>query len=193
MNSRESLLRVTILLVLPFAANADRLQEPARVPAEKASVIVSGAVSKTLALVRADKLTGSERTLPNGQKIAELPRPSEYYLGTIYQFRVDDVLKGNKMAHVGQTINVFVPGLVNASDRIALSSRHKYLLQLMPLGGDAKNYEGTAIMDLAKPSGKQKFDPNIVFAVTGGFDGAVPITEANKALIERIRHEAKRR
>lgn len=158
------------------------------------SAILIGTVLSTLSLVRLEKLGGSERTLSNGQKVFELPRQSDYLVGTIYQFRINEIVKGNKTIRSGQTISVLIPGPANVSDRVVLSSERKYLLQLSLLDGDAEKYKGTAVMDLARPSAvKQQFNPHNVFTVTGEPYSAVPVTEENKGLIERIRREAKTR
>ena len=49
-------------------------------------------------------------------------------------------------------------------------------------------------MDLAHPSAaKRQFDARDVFTLASELDNAVPITEGNKELIERIRREARTR
>lgn len=195
MTTTASLLLLCILLsplveVPPIVAVEQKSQD---VPVKGAALVLVGAVSRTLALVRPDKLTGSVRNLSSGQAIAELPQPSEYFVGTIYQFRIAEVLKGNKLVQVEQTINVFVPGPGNSSDRVAPTSERKYLLQLSLLKDGAEKYEGMAVMDLTDPSfGKQQFDPQTTYFIIPDPHGAVPVTEKNKSLIESIRREASR-
>ncbi len=163
-------------------------------PVKRPSAILIGTVLSKLSLVRLDKLGGSTLTLSNGQQVSELPRQSEYLVGTIYQFRINEIIKGNKMIHSGQTISILIPGPTNVSERVALFSERKYLLQPSLLDEDAEKYKGTAVMDLAHPSAlKQQFDPHNVFTVTSEIHSIVPITEGNKGLIERIRREAKTR
>ena len=60
----------------------------------KTPAILIGTVSSTSSLVRLDKLGGSVRTLSNGQQISELPRQSDYLVGTIYQVRINEIIKG---------------------------------------------------------------------------------------------------
>jgi len=155
-------------------------------PVEGASLIVMGRVSANFALVRPDKLAGNGlRTLPNGEKTVELPNPSEYYAGTVYQFRVDEVLKRNKVPRPSQTITVLVPGPI-ASDRVYLSPTSRYLLQLSPLS-DAEKYKGMEVMDLNHPAAaKQQFDPRTTFVIINDLHGAVPVTAQNKDLIDSI-------
>ena len=194
MISNRLLLCILFLVVLQPTSSVVGMQKSGAQTVKGPSVVVIGVVSGTSALVRVDKLTANARTLPNGDRIAELPKPSEYYLGTIYQVRVNEIIKGNKRIRLGQTITILIPGPANVSDRVTLSSGRKYLLKLLPLDEDIEKYKGTAVMDLTHPSAvKRQFDPRDVFTVAGELDNAVPITEGNRELIERIRREARSR
>lgn len=183
---------IVLLIVLQPTLSAIRGQKSGEEPIKDSSVIVIGVVSGTADLIRADKLTTTARTLPNGNEIAELPQRSEYYVGTIYQVRIIEIIKGNKMARSGQTITILIPGPGNVSDSVVLFAQRKYLLQLSSLV-DAEKYKGTVVMDLAHSSeAKQPFDSQNVFMPVNHFNNAVPVTEDNKELIERIRREAKK-
>lgn len=183
-----------LLLVVFLQMPCPSLAQKADVQLVKTPAIVIGTILSTSSLVRLDKLGGSVRTLPNGQEVSELPRQSDYLVGTIYQVRINEIIKRNKMVRSGQTITILIPGPANVSDRVVLSMQRKYLLKLSLLNEDVEKYKGTAVMDLAHPSAeKRQFDPRDVFTVTSELDNAVPITEGNKEQIERIRREARTR
>lgn len=190
MKLNRSLFSFVLLVLLqsvPSVGNAQKLSEQEQ-SIKRPSLIVIGKVSATLDLVRPEKLTGTVRILPSGDRIAELPKPSEYYVGTVYQFRVEELLKGNKTARAGQTITVLVPGLANTSDRVILSPRFRYLLQLSLLN-DAEEYQSMMLMDLNHPSAaRQQLDPRTTYVILSDPNGAIPVTAENKRLIENIRH-----
>lgn len=173
-----------LVLTIYLAASSDLVAQKSDVsPNEEPVAIVLGSMSSRLSLVRPEKLYGSEQNLP---------QPSEYLVGTIYKFRIDEVVRGNKTIRSGQTINVLILGPGNVTHRVVLSAQRKYLLQLSSLA-DAEKYKGTVVMDLSQPSGaKQPFDSHNVFTPVRDVNNAVPVTEENKELIKRIRREAKR-
>lgn len=183
---------IVLLFVLQPPLSAARPQKSVDEPIKESPVIVIGVVSGTSDLIQADKLKTTSRTLPNGSEIAELPQRSEYYIGTIYQVRILEIIKGNRMVRSGQTITILVPGPGSVSDGVVLFAQRKYLLQLSPLA-DAEKYKGTVVMDLAHSSEvKKPFDSENVFTPVKHFYNAVPVTEDDKELIKRIRREAKR-
>jgi hypothetical protein len=183
---------IVLLVVLQPTLSAIRGQKSDAEPNEDSSVIVIGVISGTSDLIRADKLTTTARTLPNGNEIAELPKLSEYYAGTIYHLRISEIIKGNKIVRSGQIITVLIPGPPIVSHRVIMSAQRKYLLQLSSLV-DAEKYKGTVIMDLAHSAeDKQPFDFHNVFTPVRDVNNAVPVTEENKELIKKIRREAKR-
>jgi hypothetical protein len=185
---------IVLLVVLQPTSSAISVQKSGGGPTkDDTSVILIGGVSETFDLIRPDKLTVNARTFPNGNEIAELPKRSEYYVGTIYQVRINEIIKGNKMVRSGQTITILIPGPGNVSDGVVLFAHRKYLLQLSSLA-DAENYKGTVVTDLAHSSAaKRPFESQNVFTIVNHFNNAVPVTEDNKELIERIRREAKKK
>lgn len=183
---------IVLLIVLHPISSTVRPQKSVGEPIKDPAVIAIGVVLGTFDLIRPDKLTVTARTLPNGTEIAELPKRSEYYVGTIYQVRINEVIKGNKMVRSGQTITVLIPGPGNVSDGVVLFAPRKYLLQLSSLT-DAEKYKGTVVRDPAHSSeAKKPFESQNVFTPFDHFYNAVPVTEDNKELIKRIRREAKR-
>lgn len=104
MISSHSLLRcIALLVVLQPTSSAISVQKLGGGPTkDDTSVILIGGVSETFDLVRPDKLTGNTQPLPNGNEIAELPKLSEYYAGTIYHVRISEIIKGNKIVRSGQ-------------------------------------------------------------------------------------------
>ena len=182
---------IVLLIVLHPISSTVRPQKSVGEPIKDPAVIAIGVVLGTFDLIRPDKLTVTARTLPNGTEIAELPKRSEYYVGTIYQVRINEVIKGNKMVRSGQT-TVLIPGPGNVSDGVVLFAPRKYLLQLSSLT-DAEKYKGTVVRDPAHSSeAKKPFESQNVFTPFNHFYNAVPVTEDNKELIKRIRREAKR-
>lgn len=192
MISNRLLLSIVLLVFLQPTLSAERLQKSEEEPINDPSVIVIGGVSETFDLVRPDKLAVNPRTLPNGNEIAELPKLSEYYAGTLYRVRIGEIIKGNKIVRLGQIITVLIPGPPNVSHRVTLSARSKYLLQLSSLA-DTEKYKGVVVMELGNPSSaKEPFNSNSVFTPVRDVNNAVPVTEGNKELIKRIRREVKR-
>ncbi|HET6974864.1 MAG TPA: hypothetical protein VFI24_00960 [Pyrinomonadaceae bacterium] len=192
MISNRLLLCIVLLVFLQPTSSAEHVQKSSDEPINDPSVIVIGGVSETFDLVLPDKLTVNARPLPNGNEIAELPKLSEYYAGTIYHVRISEIIKGNKIVRSGQIITVLIPGPPNVSHRVILSAQRKYLLQLASLA-DAERYKGMVVMELGNPSSaKEPFDSHNVFAPVKDINNAVPVTEDNKDLIKRIRREAKR-
>src|SRR5215510_14968512 len=133
-----------LLLVIFLPMPCTSMAQKADVQLVKTPAILIGAISSTSSLVRLDKLGGSVRTLPNGQQVPELPRQSEYLVGTVYQMRINEIIKGNKMLRSGQTIIILIPGPANVSDRVVLSLQRKYLLKPSLLDEDNEKYKGTA-------------------------------------------------
>jgi hypothetical protein len=152
-------------------------------PDKEPLAIVIGRASSTSSLVRPEKLYGTGENLPQA---------SEYLAGTIYKFRIDEVVRGNKTIRSGQTISILIPGPGNVSHSVWLSGQRKYLIQLASLV-DAEDYKGTVVMELRRSSeAKQPFDSQGVYTLISDINSAVPITEGTKELIKRIRREAKR-
>ena len=183
MKLMQSLLCLLVLTISIVASSDLAAQKSGASPNEEPDAIVVGSTSSRLSLVRPEKLYGTE---------GNLPQPSEYLVGTIYKFRIDEVVRGNKTIRAGQTINVLILGPGNVTHRVVLSAQRKYLLQLSSLA-DAEKYKGTAVMDLSQQSPTQQpFDSHNVFTPVRDVNNAVPVTEDNKELIKRIRREAKR-
>jgi hypothetical protein len=182
---------IVLLVVLQPTSSAIGVQKSDGGPTkDDTSVILIGGVSETFDLVRPDKLTGNAQPLPNGNEIAELPKLSEYYAGTIYHVRISEIIKGNKIVRSGQIITVLIPGPPNVSHRVILSAQRKYLLQLASLA-DPEKYKGMAVMELGNPSSvKKPFDSDNVFTPVRDFSNAVPVTKETREMIERIRHGA---
>lgn len=181
----RSLLCLGILTICLPASSHLVAQKSEVHPEREPLAILIGRASSRLSLVHPEKLYGS------GQN---LPQRSEYVVGTVYKFRIDEVVRGNKTIRPGQTISLLILGPGNVTHTVSLSAQRKYLIQLASLV-DAEDYRGTAVMDLADPSNKkQPFDSHDVFTLISDINSAVPITEDkdNKELIKRIRREAKR-
>ena len=185
MNLIPSLLCL-IVLTIPLITSSHLMAQKSDVQPDKEplAILIGRATSKS-SLIRPEKLYGT------GQN---LPQPSEYRAGTIYRFRIDEVVvKGNKTIRSGQTISVLIPGPGNVSHSVWLSAQRQYLIQLASLV-DAEQYKGTVVMGVADPSAtKEPFDPHDVYTLISGIDSAVPITEDSKELIKRIRREAKKK
>lgn len=183
MKLMRSLLCILVLTISIAASSDLAAQKSDASPNEEPDAIVVGSTSSRLSLVRPEKLNGTE---------GNLPQPSEYLVATIYKFRIDEVVRGNKTIRAGQTINVLILGPGNVTHRVVLTAQRKYLLQLSSLA-DPEKYKGTVVMDLSQQSpSQQRFDSHNVFTPVRDVNNAVPVTEDNKELIKRIRREAKK-
>ena len=184
MNSIRSLLCL-IVLTIPLITSSHLMAQKSDVqPDKEPFAILIGRATSTSSLIRPEKLYGT------GQN---LPQASEYRAGTIYRFRIDEVIKGNRTIRSGQTISVLIPGPGNVSHSVWLSAQRQYLIQLGSLV-DVEKYKGTVVMGVADPSAtKEPFDPHDVYTLISNVNSAVPVTEDNKELIKRIRREAKKK
>lgn len=184
MNLIRSLLCV-VLFMIPLTASSHLVAEKSDVQPDKEPLaILIGRAISTSSLIRPEKLYGTGENLP---------QPSEYRAGSIYRFRIDEVVKGNKTIRSGQTISVLIAGPGNVSHSVWLSAQRQYLIQLASLV-DAEKYKGTVVMGFADPSAtKEPFDSHDVYTLITDVNSAVPVTEDNKELIKRIKREAKKK
>jgi len=183
MNLIRSLLCL-VALMISLTASSHLVAQKSDGRADKPLAVLIGQATSTSSLVRPEKLYGTGKNLPQA---------SEYLVGTIFKFRIDEVVRGNKTIRSGQTISVLIPGPRNVTHSVWLSAERKYLIQLACLV-DAEKYKGTVVMGFADPSAaKEPFDSDNVFTLISGMDAAVPINTGTKDLIKRIKREAKKK
>lgn len=186
------MLRVTIILcsVLVCSAvwgysttNAD--QNPL---IEESSAIVVGIIEEQLSVIRPDKIAGASKIRPDGRVMTELPNPSEYMVGSLYRFRVDEVIKKDRGVKKGYVISIFVPGRGTTTHSPAFVKGQRFLIFLSALKEDDKEYEGTSVVNVRNASaGGKRFNPRDIYGVVSGLRGAVPITTENRAIVNEIR------
>jgi hypothetical protein len=123
----------------------------------------------------------------------QLPNPAEFIVGRIIRLRIDEIVKGAKVAKAGSTINVFLPGSVASENSPAFVKGKRYLLLLSYLKTPASNFKDTGIYQPFAPSSKLlPFDPKQYFSVVGDSFGALPYDIEHQATIANIKAMARR-
>jgi hypothetical protein len=157
----------------------------------KSSLVVIGTIDESSLVIRPDKEVSKPKPLSNGQVIVELQDPADYILGRLVRLRVKEVIKQNGTVKPGESINIFLPGFFRAEGQPLLAEKQSYMVFLSPLR-DSKELSASLVHEETTPAKNVPFPLKSNYTVNGDANGAVPVTEANKELIKRIRREAKR-
>lgn len=126
------------------------------------------------------------------KSILIIQNPSDYVVGEIYRFRVDEAVKADKPAKSSKILNVFVPGMFPTEGQAALVEKQKYILFLSPLKANDKQFSGTMIMNPRKSSDMPTtFDPTSNYSVVEDGRGVVALASGNTKLLDEIKSAAK--
>jgi len=177
---------------MPFAVQAQTPGIDRRGLAAASAPLIIGVVEEPWqTVIRPDKLPkiGPIRRQPNGTYSVELPKgPFDYLVGYIVRVRVHEVLKRDRWIRTNQTIEIFAPYKLEGG--VSLAPKQRFLLALIPFNPKKEDFERTSVIragqSLSQPGGS--FDLRArYYTVAGEANGAVPLTDKNRKLIEEIR------
>jgi len=185
--------RVITLLCLVITFTAALAQSPNTMPdrneqVSQSNAIVVGVVEEILWVTRPDKRTQNTRRQPNGNVIVELQDPRDYVIGRVARLRVSEVVKQNGKVKVGNTVNIFLPGLFTTEGTPAIVEKQEFLAFLSKLKAKATDFAGTVLYKPGAPAGSGTlFMPRLNYVVVGDNRGAVRVTGKNRGVINEIK------
>lgn len=109
-------------------------------------------------------------------------------VGYLFRVRVQEVLKSDRRVRLGPTVEVFVPFRLEGG--VYLSSKQRFLLAVAPFSPKKENFDKTSALKFGKSTSHQgkPFDlSRHYYVIVGDANGAVPITDKNKKLVQEIR------
>jgi len=156
-----------------------------------APVVIGMVEGPSRTVIRPDKLpkAGPVRRQPDGTYIAELPRGSlDHIVGYIFRIRVHEVLKSDKQIRIGQTVEIFAPFSLEGG--VSLPPKQRFLLALVAFSPKKEDFDQTSVLKVGQPLSQQgeAFDLRArYYIVAGNANGAVPVTDKNRKLIQEIK------
>lgn len=177
-------------IAAPVEAQAPGI-DPRGLAAHGSPVIIGVVEEPWLTVIRPDKLakSGTVKRQPDGRYIAELPQRSlDYLVGDIFRVKVKEVLKRDRWIRVNQTIEVFSKFQLEGG--VSLPQGQQVLLVLAPFTPKKEDFEKTSVVRNGQSLSRGGTQFNMgarYYSVAGEANGAVPITEKNRTLIEEIR------
>src|SRR6185503_20871832 len=143
---------------------------------QESAMIVTGVVESSSWVIRPERRVTSTTSLPDGKVIVKPPNPAEYLVGTIFQVKVDRVIKKQGTVKVGSRIRVFVPGFMT-TEQPALVEKQNYLLFLSKFAADRVTFAGTMTYKPRKQTDSVvRFKPELTYVVAAGPNGAIRIS-----------------
>jgi len=134
-------------------------------------VVTNSSLIAVGVVLHENQVVWPEKLYPGPQ---ELPQRSKYMAGTVYQVRIQEIVKGDKKARVAATIEILIPGASGTSDSPTLVLGRKYLVCLSFPGVGEKEYEGAVLMDLKhSPSQFNRLDFKTVYIRASGVHSLV--------------------
>lgn len=157
---------------------------------ENSNMIIA-TVERKYWVVHPDKMTSKGTPLPDGKIAVELPKPQDYVVGSLYNVRVEQILKKGKGATASKSIQIFTPGFMASFHTSApLLEGRKYLLFLELLNPEVGTFSDTKVHKLgADLATAEKFNPKSTFTVIQASNGALEITENNGRVIEEVKKQ----
>lgn len=184
-----------VLLVIGITTRVDAQVpgvDPRGLAAHGSPVIIGVVEERWLRVIRPDKLAAQKvtsRRQRDGTYIAELPQRSlDYLVGDIFRVKVQEVLKRDRWIRVNQTIEVFSKFQLEGG--VFLPKGQQVLLVLAPFTPKREDFEKTSVFRNGESLSRGGVPFNMrtrYYSVVAEANGAVPITEKNKKLIEEIR------
>jgi len=117
-----------------------------------------------------------------------IANPRDYVVGSLYNVRVEKILKNDNGVRIRRTLRVFVPGfMASAHEGGALLPQGKYLVFLERLNLEDGTFSGTKVhKPETKSANGENFDPKSSFAIVQSGNGAVQITKKNLGIIGQV-------
>jgi hypothetical protein len=142
-------------------------------------------------VIRPDKAPKAGKIIPqaDGTYIAEVPqRSSDYVVGYIYHFRVQEILKRDQWVRTNQIIQIFVPE--SLEEGVSLPTKQRFLLALSRFEPKKEVFANTSVSRMSEPLSKRgaPFDLRArYYRIAADRNGAISITTKNLKLIEEIK------
>jgi hypothetical protein len=157
--------------------------------ARKSDTVMLAIVESKAWVVRPEKMVGGQTTLPGGNIEVGIPNPRDYVVGSLFNVRIEQILKKHNRVRTRRTLRIFVPGfMASAHESATLVLTGKYLLFLERLESEGGTFSGTRVYRPdTKTAREETFDPKSSFIVVESGNGAVQITEKNLKIIDRVK------
>lgn len=161
--------------------------------ARKSDAVIVAIVESKAWVVRPEKMLAEQKQLPNGSVEVGIPNPRDFVVGSLFNVRIEQILKEHNGVRRGRTVRIFVPGfMASAHEVAAILLGEKYLLFLEALDPEGGKFVGTKVhRPEANVTNVEDFDPKSSFAVIEAGNGAVQITKKNLELVERVKASLK--
>lgn len=155
----------------------------------KSDTVMVAIVESKAWVVRPEKMVGGQTTLPGGNIGVGIPNPRDYVVGSLFNVRIEQILKKHNRVRTSRTLRIFVPGfMASAHESAALVLTGKYLLFLERLESEGGTFSGTRVHKPdAIAASQEKFDPKSSFTIVQSGNGAVQITEKNLKIIDQVK------
>ena len=165
--------------------------DPRGLAAHSTPVVIGVVEGTPKSVIRPDKLpkVNQPKKQPDGTYIVELPQGKvEHIVGYIFRVRVQEVLKTDRRVRLGQTLDVFAR--FNLEGGVYLPSKQQFLLALAAFTPKKEDFEKTSVLKVDQSTSEkgESFDlRGTYYVVAGDANGAVPVSDKNRKLIEEIR------
>ena len=166
---------------LPVASSLGQL-------AHKSDAVIVAVVQSKAWVVRPEKMLIGQKTHPNGNVEVPIPNPRDYVVGSLYNVRVEQILKNDNGVRTRRTLRVFIPGfMASAHEGAALVPGERYLVFLERLNSRDGTFSDTRVhTPETKSANVENFDPNSSFTIVQSGNAAVQITKKNLAIIRQV-------
>lgn len=156
---------------------------------QESSAIVVGVVEGKSWVVRKDRMSSSGKVLPDGTVEGNLPNPRDFVVGSLYQLRVEQVLKRNKKVTTASRVEIFVPGYMAGHGAPIFLEGKKYLVFVRPLDPEGDTFDGTFIYKPGIGASEKmvQFRSESKYAFVRGEHGSIGITEKNVRIIDEVK------
>lgn len=157
--------------------------------ARKSDTVMVAIVESKGWVVRPEKMISEQKQLPNGNIEVGIPNPRDYVVGSLFNVRIEQILKKHNRVRTRGTLRIFVPGfMASAHQSAALVLGEKYLLFLERLESEGGTFSGTKVYRPdTKTASDETFDPKSSFIVVESGNGAVQITEKNLKIVDQVK------
>jgi hypothetical protein len=134
-------------------------------------------------------MSSSGKVLPDGTVEGSLPNPRDFVVGSLYQLRVEQILKRNKKVTTASRVEIFVPGYMAGHGTPVFLEGKKYLVFVRPLNPEGDALNGTFIYKPGVGASEKmvQFRPESKYAVVRGEHGLIGITEKNLRIIDEVK------
>src|SRR5258708_787576 len=122
-----------LILLSVVGMNVSAPQGPLRNPdrvqlADNSKAVVVAVLEETLPVVKGDKEVTKTRTTETGKILVEFQNPSEFLLGRLAKFRIENSIRSDGSLKTGGVVNIFLPYAYPNESHPILIKGQTYLL-----------------------------------------------------------------